>query len=76
MKTKLYLLLAMISSFAISCKDEDVRYEIARPEDSMHLQVSAENIQLTQELSREDAVTFTWQGIISCRIGSQSELLL
>ncbi|UAK41352.1 SusF/SusE family outer membrane protein [Bacteroides nordii] len=68
MKTKLYLLLAMISSFAISCKDEDVRYEIARPEDSMHLQVSAENIQLTQELSREDAVTFTWQE--SSRAGS------
>lgn len=61
MKNRIYLLLAMLSSFAVSCQNEDMRYDITRPDDTMHLQVSAENIELEQELGQETAVTFTWE---------------
>lgn len=61
MKNKIYLLLAMLAGFVMSCQDEDMRYDITRPDDTMHLQVSAENIELKQELGQETAVTFTWK---------------
>lgn len=60
MKNRIYLLLAMLSCFVISCQDEDIRYSITRPDDTMCLKVSAESIELKQELGQETAVTFTW----------------
>lgn len=60
MKNRIYLLLAMLSCFAISCQDEDIRYSIIRPDDTMCLKVSAESVELKQELGQETAITFTW----------------
>ena len=62
MKNKIYLLLAMLCSFVVSCQDEDMHYDIVRPDDTMHLQVSAGSIELKQELGKETAVTFSWNG--------------
>ena len=48
MKNKIFFLLAMLSCLIVGCKDEDIRYCIERPDDTMHLQVSNEYVELIQ----------------------------
>ncbi|HJD75245.1 MAG TPA: SusF/SusE family outer membrane protein [Bacteroides reticulotermitis] len=63
MKNRIYFLLVILFSFLVSCQDESMYHDITRPDDTMHLQVSAESIELNQELGREDAVTFSWNAV-------------
>ena len=49
MKNKIFFLLAMLSCLVVGCKDEDIRYSIERPDDTMHLQVSDEYVELNQK---------------------------
>lgn len=63
MKNRIYFLLVILSSLVISCQDESIYHDITRPADTMHLQVSAESIELKQELGRDNAVTFSWSKV-------------
>lgn len=45
---------------AAGCSDDDLRYEIETPPDTMHIAVSEENVVLKHNLKNENAVTFTW----------------
>lgn len=50
MKNKIFFLLAMLSCLIVGCKDEDIRYSIERPDDTMHLQVSNEYVEFESEI--------------------------
>lgn len=63
MKNWIYFLLAILSCFVVSCQDDSMYHEITRPDDTMLLRVSAESIELNQELGREVAVTFAWNEV-------------
>ena len=63
MKNKIFFLLAMLSCLIVGCKDEDIRYSIERPDDTMHLQVSDVYVELNQKSGKEEAVSFSWNEV-------------
>ena len=71
MKNKIFFLLAMLSCLIVGCKDEDIRYSIERPDDTMHLQVSNEYVELNQKFGKEEAVTFSWNEVTNAPLDSK-----
>lgn len=71
MKNKIFFLLAMLSCLVVGCEDEDMRYRIERPDDTMLLQVSHEYVELDQKLSRKEAVAFSWNGVTNAPEGAK-----
>lgn len=71
MKNKIFFLLAMLSCLVVGCKDEDIRYSIERPDDTMHLQVSDEYVELNQKSGKEEAVTFSWNEVTNAPLDSK-----
>ncbi len=55
-----YILLGMPLLLA-GCSDDDVRFDIETPADTMHLSASSQSIELKHYESDQPAVTFTWQ---------------
>ena len=61
----------MLSCLIVGCKDEDIRYSIERPDDTMHLQVSNEYVELNQKFGKEEAVTFSWNEVTNAPLDSK-----
>lgn len=54
-------LLLCLPILSAGCSDDDVRYSIETPEDTLLLSVSEESVELKHNQKNDPAVTFTWQ---------------
>ena len=62
MKKSIFKILTVAAAIVLGASCEDnIRQELATPEDQMHLAVSKELVEVSFFDSASDAVTFTWE---------------
>lgn len=60
MKTILKYMLFCLPILAAGCSDDDLRFSIDTPEDTMHIAATPDDVVLKHNLKNQTAVTFTW----------------
>ena len=71
MKNKMKYMLPALLIALMSCQNEQERYTLETPEDTMHLSVSAEDITLNVDKENEEAVSFAWDAAANRGAGTK-----